>query len=29
MSADSWIALGFAVAIVLYLVYSLIRPEKF
>jgi K+-transporting ATPase KdpF subunit len=29
MSIDSWIALGCAVAILIYLVYSLIRPEKF
>jgi K+-transporting ATPase KdpF subunit len=29
MSAESWIAGGLAVAILVYLVYTLLRPEKF
>lgn len=29
MSLDSWIALGCAVAILVYLIYTLLRPEKF
>lgn len=29
MSAESIIALGVAVAVLLYLVYTLLRPEKF
>lgn len=29
MSADSVIALGVAVIVLLYLVYTLLRPEKF
>ena len=29
MSAESIIALGVAVAVLLYLVYTLLRPERF
>jgi K+-transporting ATPase KdpF subunit len=29
MNAESWIAGGLAVAILVYLVYTLLRPEKF
>jgi K+-transporting ATPase KdpF subunit len=29
MSAESWIAGSLAVAILVYLVYTLLRPEKF
>ncbi|MEO7998868.1 MAG: potassium-transporting ATPase subunit F [Gemmatimonadaceae bacterium] len=29
MTLDSWIALGCAIAILLYLTYTLIRPERF
>ena len=29
MSIDSWIASVLAVAILVYLVYTLLRPEKF
>jgi K+-transporting ATPase KdpF subunit len=29
MSAESVIALGVAVAVLLYLVYTLLRPERF
>ena len=29
MTAESWIALGCAAAILVYLVYTLLRPEKF
>ena len=29
MSAESWIALLMAVAVLAYLMYTLIRPEKF
>ena len=29
MSLESWIAALFAVAVLVYLVYSLLRPEKF
>ncbi len=29
MSADSWIAGALAIAILVYLVYTLLRPEKF
>lgn len=29
MTAESWIALGCAAAILGYLVYTLLRPEKF
>ena len=29
MTADSWIGLGCAVAILVYLVYTLVRPERF
>ena len=29
MTIDSWIALGSALALLLYLIYTLIRPERF
>jgi K+-transporting ATPase KdpF subunit len=29
MTAESWIAGSFAVGILIYLVYTLLRPEKF
>jgi K+-transporting ATPase KdpF subunit len=29
MTAESWVALGCACAILVYLVYTLLRPEKF
>ncbi|HEY5061303.1 MAG TPA: K(+)-transporting ATPase subunit F [Gemmatimonadaceae bacterium] len=29
MSLDSWIAGGVAIAILVYLVYTLLRPERF
>ncbi len=29
MNAESWIAATLAVAILVYLVYTLLRPEKF
>jgi K+-transporting ATPase KdpF subunit len=29
MSLDSWIALATSVAVLIYLIYSLLRPEKF
>ena len=29
MSLDSWIGLGCAAAILIYLVYTLLRPERF
>jgi K+-transporting ATPase KdpF subunit len=29
MSLDSWLGLGCSVALLVYLVYTLIRPEKF
>jgi K+-transporting ATPase KdpF subunit len=29
MSAESWIALAAAVALLAYLTYSLLRPERF
>jgi len=29
MTLESWIAGGLAVAILVYLVYTLLRPEKF
>jgi K+-transporting ATPase KdpF subunit len=29
MNADSWIAAVLAIAILVYLVYTLLRPEKF
>ena len=29
MTAESWIGLGCAAAILVYLVYTLLRPEKF
>jgi K+-transporting ATPase KdpF subunit len=29
MTLDSWIALGASLAVFIYLVYTLLRPEKF
>jgi K+-transporting ATPase KdpF subunit len=29
MTLDSWIGLGCSVAILAYLIYTLLRPEKF
>jgi len=29
MTLDSWIGLGASVAVLVYLVYTLLRPEKF
>ena len=29
MTLDSWIALATSVAVLVYLVYTLLRPEKF
>jgi K+-transporting ATPase KdpF subunit len=29
MSADSWIALIISAAVLMYLVYTLLRPERF
>ena len=29
MSAESWIALGVAIALLVYLTYTLLHPEKF
>lgn len=29
MSAESWIALGVAIALLAYLTYTLLRPERF
>lgn len=29
MSAESWIALGVALALMAYLTYTLLRPERF
>ena len=29
MSAERWIALGVALALLVYLTYTLLRPEKF
>ncbi|MBV9108455.1 MAG: K(+)-transporting ATPase subunit F [Gemmatimonadetes bacterium] len=29
MSVESWIALGVALALMAYLAYTLLRPEKF
>jgi len=29
MNAESWIALGVAVALMAYLTYTLLRPERF
>jgi len=29
MNAESWIALGVALALLAYLTYTLLRPEKF
>ncbi|MBC8086298.1 MAG: potassium-transporting ATPase subunit F [Phycisphaerae bacterium] len=29
MTLESWIGLGCAVAVLLYLVYTLLRPERF
>jgi K+-transporting ATPase KdpF subunit len=29
MTLDSWIGLGASVAVLFYLIYTLLRPEKF
>ena len=29
MTMDSWIALGSAIALLVYLIYTLLQPEKF
>lgn len=29
MTLDSWVALGSAVVLLLYLIYTLLRPERF
>jgi K+-transporting ATPase KdpF subunit len=29
MNAESWIALGVALALLVYLTYTLLRPERF
>ena len=29
MTLDSWIALGASVAVLIYLIFTLLRPEKF
>jgi K+-transporting ATPase KdpF subunit len=29
MTLDSWIAVGASVLVLIYLIYSLLRPEKF
>ncbi len=29
MTMDSWIALGSAIALLVYLLYTLLQPEKF
>lgn len=29
MSADSWIAVALSLAILVYLIYTLLRPERF
>ena len=29
MSLDSWVALGCSAAILAYLIYTLVRPERF
>lgn len=29
MTLDSWIGLGCSVAILIYLIYTLLRPERF
>lgn len=29
MSADSWIAVALSLAVLVYLIYTLLRPERF